>query len=481
MAGMKRELNIEIDVPLVVDLDQTLTVTDTLYESFARLLFQDPAATMTCLFRVAHGRAAVKRFIAQRCALDVATLPYRSELVELLKHEKARGRQIHLVTAADQSIADAVAAEFGLFDSTKGSDGQINLKGDGKLAYIRGRFGDNFIYVGDGRADIPVFQAARGVILCDIKTTAALGASSRSVLARFDRSGSVLKDWLRAFRVHQWAKNSLIFVPLFVGHAYEDPAKIVATALGFALLCILSSATYVINDLSDLDADRAHATKRLRPFASGRLKILHGLIIAPLAIACVLIGAYVLSPRFAAALVAYLLLTSIYSFGLKRTPLLDVFAIGVLFTLRIVMGVEVAGLRHSPWLLSFALAFFLSLALAKRHGEVMRAAGIDVEEIAGRGYHGNDWPITLTFGVGSGLVSVVIMLLYMTNDAAPSGFYHSLGWLYAIPALLTIWLMRIWLLSNRMLLHDDPVVFALRDRVSLVLGVAVVCLFFLAL
>jgi 4-hydroxybenzoate polyprenyltransferase len=247
------------------------------------------------------------------------------------------------------------------------------------------------------------------------------------------------------------------------------------------LLCVLSSATYIVNDLADLDADRQHPTKRLRPFASGDLKVAHGLIAAPLMIAAALAGAVALSPAFAAALFAYLMLTSAYSFGLKRVPLLDVFVIGVLFTLRIVMGAEVAGLGHSPWLLSFALAFFISLALSKRHGEVMRAARIDVDEIVGRGYRGNDWPITLTFGIGVGLVSVVIMLLYMTNDATPSGFYRQPGWLYAIPALLTLWLMRIWLLSNRMLLHDDPVVFALRDRISLVLGLAVAIAFALAL
>jgi 4-hydroxybenzoate polyprenyltransferase len=480
---MTSGLNIETGIPLVVDLDGTLTVTDTLYESFATLLFQDPARAVASLFHIARGPAVVKRFIAQRVRPDAAKLPYRSDLVDFLRGEKARGRQIHLVTAADQAIADAVIAEFDFFDSATGSDGERNLKGEAKLKFVRGRFADGFVYVGDGSADLPLFRAARGVILCDVTaaTASAVANAGTAVFARFDQPASAWRDWLHAFRVHQWAKNLLIFVPLFVGHAYEDPAKIAAAALGFILLCVLSSATYIANDLSDLDADRAHATKRLRPFASGRLKISHGLVAAPLMIFFALFGAYMLSPRFAAALIAYLVVTSAYSFGLKRIALFDVFVIGILFTLRIVMGVEVAALSHSPWLLSFALAFFVSLALAKRHGEVMRAARIDVEEILGRGYRGSDWPITLTFGVGVGLVSVVIMLLYMTNDATPSGFYRSPGWLYAIPALLTIWLMRIWLLSNRMLLHDDAVVFALRDRISLALGLAVSVVFFLAI
>src|SRR3954470_497587 len=296
--------------------------------------------------------------------------------------------------------------------------------------------------------------------------------------AFFERVIPLIFLWLRALRVHQWTKNILLFVPLFVGHVFSAPA-VATTALGFALLCLLSSATYIANDLADLEADRAHPTKSLRPFASGSLTVAQGLVAAPLMMIAALAGAYLLAPPFAASMLAYLILTLGYSCRLKRVPLLDVFVIGVLFTLRLVMGAEVLGIAHSAWLLSFALAFFLSLALAKRHAEVMAAAD-HAEEIAGRGYRGGDWPITLTFGVGVGLVSVVIMLLYMANDAAPSGFYHQTGWLYAIPALLTIWLMRIWLLSHRTVLHDDPVVFALRDAVSLALGLTVAILFYLA-
>jgi 4-hydroxybenzoate polyprenyltransferase len=281
-------------------------------------------------------------------------------------------------------------------------------------------------------------------------------------------------------RVHQWFKNILLFVPLFVGHAFNVQA-VGRSALGFVLLSLLSSATYIINDLADLEADRAHPTKRVRPFASGQLKIANGLIAAPVMIIGALAGAYFLAPAFAATMLAYLAVTLAYSYRLKRVPLLDVFIIGVLFTLRIVMGAEILDLAHSPWLLSFALAFFLSLALAKRHAEVMAATANHAEEIAGRGYRGTDSPITLTFGVGVGLVSVVIMLLYMANDATPSSFYHQAGWLYAIPALVTLWLMRIWLLSHRQQLHDDPVIFALRDPTSLLLGVAVAVTFYLSI
>jgi 4-hydroxybenzoate polyprenyltransferase len=194
------------------------------------------------------------------------------------------------------------------------------------------------------------------------------------------------------------------------------------------------------------------------------------LIAAPLVIAVSLVGALLLSPAFAIALVVYLILSLAYSFGLKQLPLLDVLIISFLFMLRIVMGTALLGIGYSPWLLSFSGAFFLSLALAKRHVEVARANHVDIEDVVGRGYRGADWPLTLSFGVGSGLSSIVIMLLYLTNDATPSGFYSNPNWLYAVPILMMIWLMRIWMLSNRMELNDDPVIFALRDRASLLLG-----------
>ena len=309
-----------------------------------------------------------------------------------------------------------------------------------------------------------------------------MASAGTPILAELNRPERDWRTWVRAFRFHQWSKNILIFVPLFVGHAFGDMSKVIAAAIGFALLCLLASATYMINDLADLDADRRHPTKRHRPFASGALPLAFGFVAARSMILAQPCCAHSrCRPGLPAAMLAYLCLTLAYSFGLKQVPLLDVFVIGLLFTLRIVMGTEVIGLGYSPWLLSFSLTFFLSLALAKRHAEIMRAERANVDEVAGRGYRSDDWPLTLTFGIGVGLTSIVIMQLYLANDAAPSGFYHRPAWLYAVPALVLLWLMRIWLLSNRMQLHDDPVVFALKDRVSLALGLIVAIGFFCAL
>lgn len=474
---------IDISIPLVVDLDGTLLLTDTLHESFIVALFRSFGIGLTSVLKGLQNRAAAKRYLSNRHELDIAVLPARASLVELIRAERERGREIHLVTAADQSIADGARSEFGLFTSATGSDGAHNLKGEAKLAYLQQRFPAGFLYAGDSVADDPIFRASHGAILCDLGPDAArdLAATGTLVLAEFDRGRPSVAQWTLAARPHQWSKNLLIFVPLIVGHAIFDQRKLIATSIGFMILCMLASASYMLNDLADLDADRRHPTKRYRPFASGHLPIASGLTVALLGIVASLGAAFMLSRDFALALSGYFVLTMLYSFRLKWIPLLDVFVIGTLFTSRILMGSAVSSLGQSSWLLAFSMSFFFSLALAKRHVELMRARQDSQAVTPGRGYRAEDWPLTLVFGIGAGLTSILIMLLYVTNDAAPSGFYREIAWLYVIPAVMTLWLLRIWLLSHRAILDDDPVVFALRDITSWALGAVTAIAFLLAI
>lgn len=477
-----RVLDVDVDLPLIVDLDGTLLLGDTLVETFSGVLFRNPLAAGLSLLSI-HDRAAFKRRLAGHGLPALADLPWREDLVALLRTERARGRAVHLVTAADQAVADGVAETHGLFDSATGSDGVRNLKGEAKLALLRERFPDGFLYAGDSPADLPLFAAARGAVLCDVAQSVAgeVARAGTPVLATLSRPKVGASIWFRALRVHQWSKNVLLFVPLFVGHVFTDPAKVGLAVLGFLVLSLMVSGTYLLNDLADLGADRRHATKRRRPFASGALPLAAGLTIAPAMVFGAVVGGFLLAPPFGGLLVVYLTLTTAYSLALKREPLADVFIIGCLFTLRVAMGAAVLRIVQSPWLLSFALAFFASLAFAKRHAEVMQATRADTGAIAGRGYRGDDWPLTLAFGVGAGLFSLIIMLLYLANDAAPSGFYRASEWLYAVPVLMALWLQRIWLLAHRTELHDDPVVFALKDPRSLLLGAAVGVAFFVAI
>jgi 4-hydroxybenzoate polyprenyltransferase len=286
--------------------------------------------------------------------------------------------------------------------------------------------------------------------------------------------------WVRALRLHHWSKNLFVFVPVLLGHMYTDPAKVLAAVAAFLILGVLVSAGYLINDLADIDADRQHKSKRHRPFASGRLSPRAGVAVAALLIAVAFAAAVALSRGFAVLLLAYFVLAVGYSLWLKTIALLDVAAIAAMLTLRIAAGSAVLGTGQSAWLLSFSAAFFLSLALAKRHVELMQASLTAPGPIAGRGFRSDDWPLTLAFGVGAGLASIVIMLLYLANDAAPSGFYPHQGWLYAVPGVVLVWLMRVWVISHRRELHDDPVIFALKDPASLACGVVVAAAFMLA-
>jgi 4-hydroxybenzoate polyprenyltransferase len=286
--------------------------------------------------------------------------------------------------------------------------------------------------------------------------------------------------WLRALRLHHWSKNLFVFVPLLLGHLYDDLAKVAASVAAFFLLGLLVSAGYLINDVADIEADRQHKSKRHRPFASGRISPRAGIAAAAVLAAVALAGAAFVSRGLATVLLVYFVLTVTYSLWLKTVTLVDVAAIATMLTLRIAAGGAAIGTGHSAWLLSFSGAFFLSLALAKRHGELMQAALAGPGPIAGRGFRSEDWPLTLAFGVGAGIASIIVMLLYLANDAAPSGFYPHQGWLYAVPGIVLVWLMRMWVLSHRRGLHDDPVIFALKDPVSLFLGAVVVAAFALA-
>jgi 4-hydroxybenzoate polyprenyltransferase/phosphoserine phosphatase len=469
-------------LPLAVDLDGTLAATDTLHEGLVQMVFSNPLAVPGALRALLDGRAAFKRYVNAASPVAAASLPIRPELLAWLRQEKARGRSLHLVTAADQAIADTVAGHLGLFDSATGSDGVRNLSGAAKAEFLIRRFPEGFVYAGDSTKDLPVFAAARAVVLVSANATLVerVRELGQPVLASFAPTLPTLRMWLKALRVHQWSKNLLLFVPLFLGHKFGDAMAMERCIAGFVAFALTVSGTYLLNDLCDLQSDRMSPTKRRRPFASGDIPVLAGVAAAFALLVTGLGFSLALGHRFALAVLAYVCVTTAYSFSLKRVALLDTMVIASLFTLRIVLGVELAVVPYSPWLLSFAAFFFLSLALAKRHVEVLRAGERNPAALAHRGYRPEDWPLTLAFGVASGMASLLIMILYVANDVLPSRAYSHPARLYVVPAAMAIWLARIWLLANRKELHDDPVVLALRDPPSWMVGGIIAVAFVLA-
>lgn len=467
--------------PLVVDLDHTLVRSDTLVECLVRIAFSAPLSLARVAGRLLGGRAEFKAAAAREAALDCRALPYDEGVLELVHERRAAGGEVHLVTAADHTIAEAVASRLGVFDSWIGSEGGRNLKGREKARALARQFPDGFGYVGDCAADIPVWKAATEVVVA---------RPARGLMRRLARHGLAVdrelhrprpgaRDWVRALRIHQWSKNALLFVPLLLAQQFMDANAGLEVLGAFLAFGCTASATYVLNDMSDLAADRAHPTKRRRPLASGLIGLPEAGAVAALLLTGGLSAAFLLDREFGLACLGYTAVTLLYSFKLKRVALFDVLVIGGLFGLRITAGMLILDQPLSMWLISFTAVLFTALAMVKRHSELIEAAGSG-RGISGRDYLVSDAPLTAAVGVSASTASTLVMLLYMELEAVQTGLYREVGYLFLMPAVLASWLLRLWSRAHRGRLHDDPVIFALKDKVSWVHAGAVVLLWALA-
>lgn len=471
----------------MVDLDGTLVRTDLLYETFAAAFFHRPLLTLfTVLRTLLAGPARLKAALCQIAEIDVESLPLRAPLVAYLEAQKQLGRALHLATAADRTIALAVAVRVGLFDRVYASDGKRNLKGRAKATLLAAEFPLGFSYAGDCRADLAVWAGAASAVVVAPRrlAVAAAGVTELEHHIPDERPGLTgwLTGWLAAARPHQWTKNLLILVPTALGWRQATAAGLARTLAAFALFCAMSSLTYIVNDLADVQSDRRHARKRRRPFAAGALKLRDGLIAGGLGIPMLLAMAWLLAtPALAATLLVYAVVTLAYSMGLKRLPLVDCLVIGALFTVRIAAGVTAGALVWSPWMMTFAVTFFFSLAMAKRQTELVAGGPAATGVVRGRGYRYEDRNLVLAFGVAASTLSILIVVLYLMAEVFPADAYRRPLALWAAPPLLFLWVGRIWLLANRGEMHDDPVVFALRDRTSYLIGVMMGAAFIVAL
>ncbi len=453
---------------LVVDLDGTLTPTDTLVESVIQMVRRNPASALKLPLWLLKGRAAFKSKVASKSGFSAKSLPYRQALLDYLRAEKNKGRCLILATAAHDSIGGSVAEHLGLFEKVLASDAKTNLKGKEKLEAIKRHAGEEFCYVGDSAADLPIWEAAKAAILVNVPDRmAARVRGSTPIEHEFPPMPVRTSIWLKAFRVHQWLKNLLLFVPLLTAFSLFDPDKITTIALAFIAFSLAASATYIVNDLLDLESDRAHPRKRFRPFANGDIPILHGLVAGLLSLAVALSFAASISPQFLAILALYLFLTSAYSWILKEYVLIDVLMLSVLYTLRIFAGSIAAGIAVSSWLLAFSLFIFLSLALVKRSSELISLEQIGRIATRGRDYRVSDLAVLWPLGVGASLSAVVVFGLFI-NAPETRERYESPQMLWLVAILLIYWIARLWIKTARGEMHDDPVVYAIRNFGSLV-------------
>ncbi len=471
------------DTPLVVDLDGTLTPTDTLVESLIGVAKRSPLDLLQLPFRLLNGRADFKDWVAARAGVSAKSLPYREPLLAYLRAEKQKGRRIVLATAAHRSIAEGVSAHLGLFDAVIATQGGRNLKGEAKLEAIRREIGSDFAYAGDSAADAPIWRAAKAAVLVGVPPGVADSIRKDVPVEReFAAEQGGPGAWLRAFRVHQWMKNLLLFVPLLTAFSFLDVWKLVTTVIAFFAFSFAASASYVLNDLWDLENDRAHPRKRLRPFASGRIPIAQGLLASGVALVVALALASAVSRSFLLMLLLYLALTSAYSWLLKERALIDVLTLSLLYTLRIIAGSVAIGIPASSWLLAFSAFIFLSLALVKRCAELVSLEQSGQEEAPGRDYRVGDLAVLWPLGVGAALSAVVVFGLFISAEET-RGRYATPELLWLVALGLVYWLARLWIKTSRGRMDDDPLVYAIKDSgslmaVSFMIAVTLVAHFF---
>ena len=471
------EPTLQQGVPLCVDLDGTLIRSDLLAESALGLLRANPLHALQFPLWLLRGKAHLKRQIAERAAVDVSLLPYDARMLAWLREECA-GRQRVLCTASDRKFAEAVAAHVGGFDAVFARDGEHNLSGNIKAERLAAQYGERgFDYAGNERRDLPVWQRARRAIVANAAPAIEREVQRVGEVERvFARDGSRWRAWLKALRLHQWLKNLLVFLPLLTAHLVLAPEAVLHATLAFFAFCLCASGVYLLNDLLDLEADRRHPRKRLRPFAAGTLPLTGGLVVAPLLTLAAFALALSLSKLFALALLGYYVLTLAYSFVLKRIALLDTIVLAGLYTIRIIAGTLALRLGVSFWLLAFSMFLFLSLAMIKRYTELRLLLSAGDSRSAGRGYAVEDLPLVQSLGGASGYLAVLVLALYI-NSTASELLYRHPAVLWLLCPLLLYWISRAWLIAHRGDMHDDPVVFAVSDNTSrllLALSVAVV-------
>jgi 4-hydroxybenzoate polyprenyltransferase len=467
---------------LVVDLDGTLVKTDLLWESLLALIKRRPACIFGLPAWLLKGKAHFKQQVARRAFLDVSLLPYRQELLDYLKTQRAQGRTIVLATGSDVQIARQVADHLKLFDLVFASDGTTNLSAQSKRDLLVSKFrGKDFDYMGNDRHDLAIWASARRALVVNPKGRMISRIAKLAQVDRVfeDRSKS-LRDYLKPLRPQHWLKNLLVFVPLLAAHRYNELALLGKALLAFVAFGCLASTGYLINDLLDLPADQHHPRKRFRPLAAGELPLSYALRTIPalLGLSC-LIGMLV-SPLFLLALLTYFALTLTYSLYLKKVVVLDVIVLAGLYSMRLMAGSAAVGIWPSHWLLALSTFLFFSLALVKRYSELVLMGRVEGDRAKVRGYEVGDGELLAAMGIASGYLAVLVLALYINSDTAQV-LYGRYELMWFLCPLLFYWISHIWLIAHRGKMPDDPVVFAMNDWTSRILAFLMLAVAVLAL
>lgn len=455
------------NIPIIVDLDGTLIKTDSLFELMIQAIKKNPIYLLYIIYFAVQGPAILKEKINYYASIRVELLPFRKDLIEYLRAESSKGRKIILATGAHKKIANAIIKHLEFFDGVIATDGMVNNTGEKKLEALRLMGIHVYTYAGDSWIDMPLWKSAYSGILAGVGKKLFQSVEKVTVIEKVFENNSKKTNWLKAIRVHQWLKNLLVFIPLFTAFAFYDFFKLVHVLVAFFAFSLCASATYIFNDILDLENDRLHNKKRFRPFASGEISIKNGIVVSFFMLAASFFIAFKLSNTFMMVLGAYLLLSVSYTYFLKSRIILDVIILAILYTIRIGAGAVAADIKISRWLLAFSLFSFLSLASVKRCAELMsKSGGSENSLLPGRGYRGNDLIVMYPFGIGASLAAIIVYCLFVNSPETVIAYgNNNMLWFAAVGFIYLF--MRLWIQTGRGEMHDDPVVHLVEDRGSL--------------
>lgn len=476
-------MNSNLQSVLCIDLDGTLLDSDMLVEAGFSFFKNKPHKLLSLFGWLREGKAQLKAHLAESSSVDVTVLPYNQRVLRLIQEAKDEGRYVVLATATHRLLAERVAEHLGCFDEVLSTDNGINLSAHRKRELLVQRFGEKgYDYVGNSTDDLEVWRHAKSAVVINPERGVERRARQEANVTKvIETRPSQPRSWVKALRLHQWMKNLLVFVPLLASHSFTELALIAQGLLAFLFFGICASSVYLLNDLIDLNDDRHHHTKKYRPFAAGAIPIKLGLFAFPCLLVFAFLGAWLLLPiEFVGVLLVYYALTLGYSLWLKRFMAVDVIALASLYTIRIIAGAAALSLPLTFWILGFSVFIFLSLALVKRYAELHEARQKGKKERArGRGYYPSDLEMISSLGAASGYMAVMVLALYIQDEATRMLYSQpEVIWL-ACPVLL-FWVTRVWLLTHRGEMHDDPVIFAVKDKVSLLTGGLLGLIFFIA-
>lgn len=461
---------------LVVDLDGTLLRSDLLLESFWSAIGNNWLVIFSVFAALRRGRGTLKECLAKAASIDAATLPYDDQVLAYVEKWRQTGHGVVLVTGSHQIFADQIASHLGIFDEAHGSDGQRNLTAGVKAEFVVQKYGAaKFAYIGDAAADLPVWQHAAEAITVNASTS--LRARVEDICAstlHLKTAPKAAKAYLEALRPHQWVKNTLVFVPMLAAHQLTV-STLLSTVFAFFCFSLIASSIYAFNDLVDLSSDRAHPRKRLRPFAFGRVPLLHGTLMGIAMLASGVLLSALVGSSFLVVILCYFAVTTGYTLFCKHHAFIDICVLAGLYIARIFAGGAATEIEISDWLMLFSASIFLSLGAVKRQAEIVDIAARGMVSAKGRGYRITDLPIVSMVAIGAGYMAVILLALYV-NSSEVVDLYARPEALWGVSAVILFWITRMAMIANRGDMHDDPIIFAIRDKVSWICLVTILLL-----